>query len=269
MGRKRLAAIEPSSAGAPAADDAGQLSRSLLRGLDILKAFQPGRAILSNGDIAAATGLPKPTVSRLTRALTESGYLVADSATGKYQLSPSVLSLGFTVLGNMPILNVSHVGMQQIANMSGCAVSLACRDGLHLVYLDRCSSEAMPYFMAVGARIEIARTAAGRAYLAALPEAARGRLMAQLAAHYGPDWEALSTRIDDGVAQVRQRGFCVVENDWRLNVRAVAAPVVAGGGRNVFAINCAGPAFSVSTERLVAELGPRVVHLCQTLSSQF
>ena len=271
MGRKRLDGGRESAAvvAEPASEDVVQVAGSLLRGLEILKVFRPECPVMGNGEIATAMGLPKATVSRLTRGLTGAGYLTTDPATGKYQLSPSILSLCFTVLSNMPILNVSHESMQQLANISGCAVSLAHPDGLHLIYLDRSTGEAMPYFMGIGARIEIARTAAGRAYLSALPEAARNKLMSELAAFYGREWKTLRPRIDDCIAQVRARGFCVVENDWKLNVRAVAAPVVSRGKRNILAINCAGPSYAVSLDRLVGEFGPRVTHLCQTLAMQF
>ena len=265
MGRKRT----DTDSDTPPSDDAGPLAGSLLRGLEILKSFRPECPVMGNGEIAAATGLPKATVSRLTRALTRSGSLTTDATTGKYQLSPSILSLCFTVLSNMPILNVSHESMQQLANISGCAVSLAYPDGLHLIYLDRSTGEAMPYFMGIGARIEIARTAAGRAYLSALPETERAHLLARLSEAYGREWKTLLPRINDCMAQIHKRGFCVVENDWKLNVRAVAAPLVSRDRRQILAINCAGPNYSVSMERLVGELGPRVTHLCQTLASQF
>ena len=45
---------------------------ALARGLDLLRAFKPGETELTNTDLALRTGLPKPTVSRLTRALVNS-----------------------------------------------------------------------------------------------------------------------------------------------------------------------------------------------------
>ncbi len=48
---------------------------ALARGLEVLRAFTHGHAVRGNQDIARITGLPKPTVSRLTYTLTQLGYL--------------------------------------------------------------------------------------------------------------------------------------------------------------------------------------------------
>ncbi len=52
-----------------------QFVTALARGLDILRAFHAGEGMLGNQEIAHRTGLPKPTVARLTHTLTELGYL--------------------------------------------------------------------------------------------------------------------------------------------------------------------------------------------------
>ena len=48
---------------------------ALSRGLDVLRAFSQGSVVMGNQDIARITGLPKPTVSRMTYTLTKLGYL--------------------------------------------------------------------------------------------------------------------------------------------------------------------------------------------------
>src|SRR5690349_2903455 len=67
---------------------------ALARGLEVLRAFTPSEGILGNRDIAQRTGLPKPTVSRLTYTLTKLGYLSHIDRIGKYQLAPGALAIG-------------------------------------------------------------------------------------------------------------------------------------------------------------------------------
>ena len=50
-------------------------NRSLERGVEILRAFRPGSALLGNGDLAERTGLSRATVSRLTQTLVGVGML--------------------------------------------------------------------------------------------------------------------------------------------------------------------------------------------------
>jgi hypothetical protein len=52
-----------------------QFATTLARGLEVLRCFTPLEPLLGNKEISVRTGLPKPTVSRLTYTLTKLGYL--------------------------------------------------------------------------------------------------------------------------------------------------------------------------------------------------
>src|SRR5207237_2560392 len=52
-------------------DEDPRFNNAVARGLAILRTFQFDRKLLGNVEIAAATNLPKPTVSRLTYTLTQ------------------------------------------------------------------------------------------------------------------------------------------------------------------------------------------------------
>ncbi len=67
---------------------------ALARGLDVLRAFSRQGGVLGNQDLAKITGLPKPTVSRMTYTLTQLGYLTYSTQLEKYQLDAGVLALG-------------------------------------------------------------------------------------------------------------------------------------------------------------------------------
>jgi len=71
-----------------------QFVTALARGLEVLRAFQDCGGPLGNQEIAQRTGLPKPTVSRLTHTLKQLGYIVHDERLAKYRTGPGVLALG-------------------------------------------------------------------------------------------------------------------------------------------------------------------------------
>ncbi|MFX4601082.1 helix-turn-helix domain-containing protein, partial [Acinetobacter baumannii] len=54
---------------------------ALARGLELLRAFRRNESMLGNLELAQRTGLPKPTVSRLTYTLAKLGYLAYDQNT--------------------------------------------------------------------------------------------------------------------------------------------------------------------------------------------
>jgi DNA-binding IclR family transcriptional regulator len=242
---------------------------SLMRGLEVLKAFRSGQGQLGNAEIAAATKIPRATVSRLSSALLEAGYLDYDRSTARYSLRPRVLTLGFSLLSNFPILPVAHEHMQRLAVESGCTISLAAPDGSEMIYLDRCSGEALPYFFSTGSAVETARTGCGRAYLATLTTADFRDALLRLKPLYPSDWKQIEGDIRKAASEVAERGFCLVDNTWRTGIRVVAAPLVSRDKRTTLAVNCITPTHSMELEKFVGHWGPALVYLARELERQF
>src|SRR3546814_745718 len=101
-----------------------QFVNALARGLELLRCFQPGRAYLTNADLARETGFPKPTVTRLTYTLKKLGYLDYSDAMGKYMLASGVLGLGYSMLANLDVRNLARPAMQELAEYSRVSVAI-------------------------------------------------------------------------------------------------------------------------------------------------
>src|ERR1700738_2911736 len=156
---------------------------ALARGLDLLRAFRPGETMLGNRDFVARTGLPKATVNRLAYTLTVLGYLRFDDALGKYALDAGVLSLGFALLAGTDTLELARPHMRSLAREVGAAVSLGCRDGLDMIYLETIRSEtALTLGLAPGSRLSMLTSSMGRAYLAVQEPDQRAALLEELGA---------------------------------------------------------------------------------------
>src|SRR4029078_4281603 len=84
--------ISRSNDGVHAADPS--FATTLAHGLDVLAAFRNGSGSLSNADLAAHTGLSRPTVSRLTYTLAQLGYLKRD-AKGRFELGLGILAAAY------------------------------------------------------------------------------------------------------------------------------------------------------------------------------
>lgn len=257
--------LDPHLAGEGGGDR--QFVVALARGLEILRAFSPAEPLLGNQEIAAYTGLPKPTVSRLTYTLTQLGYLTYLERLGKYQLGAPVLSLGYAVLHGMNVRQIARPYMQELAEYADASVSLGSRDRLDMVYVEHCRSSApITLHLDTGSRIPLATTAMGRALLAGLPEEERAPLMEQIAAKEPKDWPRIRAGIEQAVEDYRTRGFTVSLGDWQRDVHAVGVPFIPADGSGIMAFNCGGPSYLLSPERLVGDLGPRLAALAKTIS---
>ena len=246
-----------------------QFVTALARGLSVLRAFQPGDGVLGNGDIAERTGLPKPTVSRLTHTLTRLGYLTHAERLGKYRLGPGVLSLGYSLLANMDIRKIARPYMQELANASGLSLALGARDRLNMVYLEHArDAGSVTLRLDIGSHIPIATTAMGRAFLAAIPENERAYLMSAMAERAGAAWPPMAKGVERALRQVAETGFCTSFGEWQQDVNAVGVPLRSMDGATVMALNCGGPAFLHKPEKLEAEWGPRLVNVARTIEKE-
>ncbi|MFQ5660232.1 MAG: IclR family transcriptional regulator [Gammaproteobacteria bacterium] len=243
----------------------GKFVTALARGLDVLRAFQSCNGAMSNKELAQTTGIPKPTICRLTYTLKQLGFLTQPRRNGKYELSAGVLSLGYPLLSGLRIRHIAHDHMTELAKISGCTVALASRVKLNMVYVDECyGNSSTTLRVDIGARIELARSSIGRAYLAGIKQDEREQLFEQLEHVYGDGWPQLKQRILDAILQIDEHGFCLVDREWRHDTRTIAVPLISQDGNTVMAMSCGGPTFSVSREMLEQDLGPRLVHISQT-----
>jgi DNA-binding IclR family transcriptional regulator len=247
-----------------------QFVTALARGLEVLRCFKPRDRHLGNQDIAERTGLPKPTVSRLTYTLTRMGYLYHDEKLGKYQLGTGVLSLGFSLLSNMDVLKMARPLMQELANYSHTVVSVATRDRLGMIYLDgRHSTDAtVSLRREPGTRMPIATTAMGRAMLCGLPEDERVKLMENIRQKDPANWPKHKAGIEQALRDYQERGFCLSIGDWRSDVNAVGVSMLPIAGCRMLTFNCAAPSFVLRQHMLEDDIGPRLINLVRTIESE-
>jgi len=242
---------------------------ALARGLDVLRSFKPGDISLGNLEIAKRTGLPKPTISRLTYTLTQLGYLTYSAKHGTYQLGSGVLSLGYAMLSGLSIRERARPYLQELSNELDVTVALGGRDRMEMVYLEVCRGPAaVTLTIDVGTRIPLASTAMGRALLAALPPGECEFLMQHVKkrTESPEEFSALETGVKKSVRDVADHGFCLSVGDWRPDVNAVGVPLVAHD-QNVYGLICGGPAFRVSADMLKKQCGPRLVELARKITA--
>jgi IclR family pca regulon transcriptional regulator len=108
---------------------------ALARGLDVIRAFEPKRPTMTLSEVAAATGLARPTARRMLLTLEELGYI--RTAQGGFALTPRVLELGMAYIGSTSIWEIARPHMEQLVGHTGESSSLAQLVGSDIVYVSR------------------------------------------------------------------------------------------------------------------------------------
>jgi DNA-binding IclR family transcriptional regulator len=241
---------------------------ALSRGLEVLRAFHPNDGLLGNQEIAARTNLPKPTVSRLTYTLTKLGYLTPVPRFEKYKLAPAVMALGYAALANLGVGRLSEPFRQELMRQTGGACAVGGRDRHSMIYFGQARSElTVGVQLDVGSRIPIATTAMGRAYIWALPDEERAILLRELREHYGSRWPKMRDGIERASETIAKHGFAVSAGEWQDDVHAVGVALKLNDGTGPYAFNCGAPAFRFTEERLLNDIGPRLVAMVRNIEA--
>lgn len=234
-----------------------QFSMNLARGMEVLRAFTATTPLLGNREIADRTGLPKPTVSRLTYTLVLLGYLARDTARQKFRLGPGVLSLGHPLLASMHVRQLAKPVMEALARQTGCAVNLGMRDRGNVVYIDSVRADtANQHLPDIGSSRPLLPAAIGRALILGCPAAERTAILNHLKVQDGEMFEHFRATWEADQKLFAAEGYCNSRGDWQKDIHAVAVPLRQAQGEPALAMNCTLAAYRNQKDKLVREVVP-------------
>ncbi len=227
-------------------------SRTLVRGLQILRLFAAGRPVLTQSHIAEALGLPLPTVGRLCRALVEMRFLELDAGSRRLRLGPEIRSLATTI--PQDTTQDAREWMRALNEQFDEDVNLAMRDDAHVLYLDTApGTSRLGVQTQLGSRAPAHCTAVGKCLLAQLDDQivldrlGRGpyeRRTDKTIRH----WPELRAEL----ALIRSSGLSISIEEFELGLAGFAVALSQGAGGVQFALSVAVPTARLQPDRASA-----------------
>ena len=193
-----------------ARDDAGpDFIEALARGLEVLRSFHPGRRVATLSELAADTGLARPTVRRILKTLEALGYV--QSADRGFVLAPRVLELGMTYINALNMWDVARPHMEKLVARTNESTSMAQLDEGDIVYVARVAvPKIVTLAVTIGTRFPAYATSMGKVLLAAqnlndldyvLDEPSRSGIT--------PKWRPTHNELYRELREVRARGWAL------------------------------------------------------------
>ena len=245
-----------------------QFATTLARGLEVLRCFTPVEPMLGNKEISVRTGLPKPTVSRLTYTLTKLGYLRHNMRLGKYQLGSAVLSISYPLLASMNLRQAARPHMKELADYAKGSVSMGIRDRLNMVYIESSrNGNAVMTLPDIGTSVPIAQACIGRAFLAACTPPEREAILNQMKVKEPEQHRKYRPQMDKAIEDIRMRGFCVSYGELRREIHSVGVPMRRTVDGEIVSFNCSVPSFVLKKGQLEEDLGPRLVAMVRNIEA--
>jgi IclR family pca regulon transcriptional regulator len=250
-------------------DSGPDFIEALARGLDVIRAFQPGQPVMSLTAVATAAGLARPTARRVLLTLAELGYV--RTADGGFELTPRVLDLGMSYVLSRGLWEVARPHMENLVARTKESSSVAQLDGSDIVYVARV---AVPKIIAlavtIGTRFPAMQTSLGKVLLAALPPGEAERVLAEptrsgIVARWQPGLEERAAVL----REVRARGWALTDEELAPGIRSVAAPLRDGEGRTIAALNVTVHAAETSVEVLTGDYLPLLLQTAGAISADW
>lgn len=239
---------------------------ALARGLDVITCFSATATRLTVSDVAARTGLARPTTRRLLLTLQELGYV--HSSDGEFSLTTKTLELGTAYIATLGIWEIARPHMQALVEQTGESTSIAQLDGSDIVYVARVPvAKIISIAVHIGTRFPAAATSMGKVLLAELDPAARERVLA-LPSNSGvvPAVSPSIAAFEKELAQVRKRGWALSDERLARGIRSVAAPLRSADGTCIAAINVTVHAAETSIETLTEHHLPLLLDTAAAIS---
>ena len=242
---------------------------ALAKGLRILSFFDEQRPTWRVTDLAAAAGLPMPTVYRVVMTLTAEGYL-DHLPNGDYRPGVRTLTLGTAALRSLDLVEIATPRLQRLGEATGETVNLAVLTADRVLYLVRLrNSDLVTANIQVGSTLPAVTTSIGKLLLAYLdePDLAERITAESFAAQHGPNAKVSLDELRDELVKIREQGWSMQDEELAYGLRSIAGPIVGPDGRVVAGVNLAVQARDWSTQRIVRELKPVVLATCSQISA--
>ena len=231
------------------------------RGAELLLRVLESDVPVALTDLAAASGIPKSTASRLLSALERRGLVEQDGARGRLRPGPAILRVAERGLLERNVVEMARPSLDALGQASGETINLAVpgHDGVeHVAQVE--SRHFLGVGQWLGRSVEYHCTANGKVFLAF----GRASLPQPPLRRYTPatitDPAALASQLET----VRRHGFASTVDELETGLAAVAAPVRGARGDVVAALSISGPTLRM-TPRRIGELEPILIEEARAL----
>ena len=243
--------------------------QSIDRVLDILETLSSVPQGMLLTELSAKVGLHVSTTHRLVHMLVDRGYAVKERETGKYRLTLRTFEIGSRVSSVWDLMSVAKPYLDDLASQSQEAVHLVERDGNGVVYLYK----AEPFRQLVrmgshyGLRNPMYCTGVGKSILALLPEEEVDRIWSsESITAFSPNTITELEQMHRELAQIRQRGYAIDNEEHELGVRCMAVAIRNWEGVPVAAVSISAPA-SRMDDAMIERMLPRLQSAAGSISA--
>lgn len=193
----------------------------------VLRLLARTKTSLTLMEAVRALQLPKSTISRLLKMMTEQGLLTRDPVTLSYRAGLLLLELAHQARTTSPLIGMVQEALTSLTKETGYTGYISLLDGREVVVLWVCNgTHPLRVVTYPGHRVPASSTSTGRALLARRTDAEVRRLYARNWVHQGSPNEPNSVReLLQRLERVRQQGWAAACDEALPAVASVSCSI--------------------------------------------
>ena len=190
-------------------------------------------------EISKKLGMSLSKISRMLSTLEREGFFEKDQKTGKYRLGTLFFELGIVHAYHFPLRKIIRPHIEQIAHECNVTASWGILRNNRVIIMDRIQKllvDTLAYRMALN--LPIYSTAAGKIFMAYLPETERERILQSVNLLKFTDATVVDPeKIRENLKIFKKRGYSTDEEETTEGVIAIAVPIIDSNGKAIASIS--------------------------------
>ena len=241
--------------------------QSLERGISVVRSFSSDTPRQTLSDVARQTNLTRATARRLLLTLKQLGYVRTD---GKYfELTARVLDIGYSFLASLNLNDIAQPYLEALSEAVHESSSVSVLDDTSIVYVARVPTKRiMTVAIGLGSRFPAYQTSMGRVLLAELPDDQVLDIFER------SDHSRVTERtvrsgaaLLDRMAEVREQGWAIVDQELEIGVRSLAAPLRNAADTAIAAMNVSTHAGRTDLDQIQTDFLPQLLEAASKINA--
>jgi DNA-binding IclR family transcriptional regulator len=234
--------------------------------LDQVAAF--GRPVRF-GEILSKSDLPKATLYRFLKTLTNQSMLIYDPENQNYSLGMRLVRLAHAAWTQSSLAPVARPLLDKLSAELGETVHLAQLDHAQVLYVDkRNARDPVEMFSQAGKIGPAYCTGVGKAMLAYLPEEELATAIAQQSFHRFTNGTLINDiELRSELAAIRDRGYAFDREEHEPGIICIAAPILSLRGRVLGGLSVTGSTTRTNLKQLEG-LAPRICASAEAIAQE-
>lgn len=213
--------------------EGGMLVRQAANVLELMEYFARRRRPATMAEISDDLGWPRSSTFNLVGTIAEKGWLYEPRQRGGFYPSPRWLTLARIVAEAEPLPESVHRLTMRVAEETGETTAIGALAGTSALFIDVVeSSQPVRYFVAVGDRIPVHASSAGRAILSQYALEERRAIYRKIHFERFSETTPMSVeRIEADLAEAVGRGYHQSSSEYIPDLAGVSLPLPVGSRR--------------------------------------